>query len=178
MLVSFRLSSEVHYLFHRLTINHLISEVDLVLDKLVGFQKCVLKESWSAESKVWLGHIDASNGDNITWSTLSGQIASCTDFHETGHMSNGHLIARLLNFDVLIALKSAGPNVHHQISFDVVRLALFTGALDQGVELFLVDSLVHFEAAGLARVYCHFHEWLHVGGACDDAAESDQRAYL
>jgi len=93
-------------------------------------------------------------------------------------VTNWYLITGLLNFDVLITFESAGADVHDEVSFDIVRLALITGALNQRIKLLLVNCLVHFKAARLTRVDSYFHEWLDVGGSCDDTAHSDQGTNL
>lgn len=89
-------------------------------------------------------------------------------------MTNGHLIARLLNLDVLIRLKFAGTKDHVQLPASVVGFAFGTSTLQERHELLGVDHLIDFEAASLTVVNCDLHLRLDIGGAHHDTSDVEE----
>jgi hypothetical protein len=156
----------------------LVSKVDFVFDKLVSLQEGVLEKTGSPEPKIGLRHIDTSDSNDVAGSALARQVASSTDFHEAGNVTDRHLIAGLLNLDVLVALESARANMHNEVALNIVCLAFFTRAFDQRIVLLLVNRLVNLKSALLTRIHGHLHEGLHVGRSRDDTAHSNEGADL
>lgn len=93
-------------------------------------------------------------------------------------MANWHLVAWLLNLNVLERNEFRSPDLHRELASNLIDFALFRGALDQGIELFLRDHLVDFKAANVAHVDGNLHLRLHIGAAHHDAPYGDQLANL
>jgi hypothetical protein len=66
----------------------------------------------SLETMELLRHIDSCACDNVTWSALASVDTLCDNVHSPGHMTDGHLIRRLLNFDFLETNKFARLDLH------------------------------------------------------------------
>ena len=89
-------------------------------------------------------------------------------------MTDGNLVARLLNLDILVGLEARRLDLEDQLTVDTVGLALVRWALHNRVELFLVNELVDFETAAVAGVDRHLHAWPHVTCPRHDTAHSHQ----
>ena len=61
-----------------------------------------------------------------------------------------------------------------ELTIDIVSSTLVRGALNNGIELFGVDNLIHFEAACLTSVNSDLHAWLNIAGTSDDTANCNQ----
>ena len=118
-----------------------------VSNNLVGVKESVLGKSWSSESKERLGKKYALNSDGVTRRALAHIVSNCSYLQSAWNVADGHLIAWLLNLDVLVGLELARAENHAQLSTSVVRFALGSCTLKQRHELFGVDHLIDFEAA-------------------------------
>jgi hypothetical protein len=93
-------------------------------------------------------------------------------------MANRHLVAWLLNLNILERNKFRSSDLHGQLASDLIDFALFRGALDQGIKLFLRDHLIDFEAANVAHVNGYLHLRLHIRAPHHDTPNGDQLANL
>ena len=91
-------------------------------------------------------------------------------------MSDGYLIARLLDLDVLIGDEARGLDLEEELTVDFVGLALVRGALHNGIELLGVDKLVDLKAASIASIDGHLHAWLDVTCTRHNASHCHQLA--
>lgn len=93
-------------------------------------------------------------------------------------MTDGHLVARFLDLNLLEAYKAGRFYLDRKLSLDVVFLALFGWALDDGCELLGGDDIVDFKSAKIAGTDGNLDARLDIARSSDDAPDGDKRTDL
>lgn len=76
---------------------------NLLSNDLECFKVSVLGQAWGTETEERLWHEDTSDRHIVARGALAGVLALSSNLQCAGHVTDRHLIAGLLNFDVLEA---------------------------------------------------------------------------
>jgi len=106
MVVALASRTDVIDAFHTLRSKKRLSEVFLLFLDLKSLNKGVLEEARALEAISWLRHKDACDGDHISGGAAAGNLTLRNDLEHTRHMTDRHLVTRLLNLDVLVGNKA------------------------------------------------------------------------
>ena len=109
---------------HALLRQQRLSEVLLLLDDLESLNKGVLEEARPLEAICGRWHENASDCDHVTRRALSSDLSLGDDLDHSGHVTDWHLVTRLLNLDVLVGQETGGLHLEDKLSIHLVCLAL------------------------------------------------------
>ena len=111
--------------FHALCCEESLSEVKLFLLDLERFDEGVLEQTGALKAIRGLRHEYTSDVDHVTRSAFASNFTTSNDFQHAGHVTYRYLVARLLNFYVLVGDESRRFDLENQLTIDFVCLALF-----------------------------------------------------
>ena len=167
------------HLLQHLRRQHKLLEVLLLLLNLVDVDVRLVHEHISTALFVAGlngGHVDAGDRDNITRRALSRHRASGNQVDGARNVTNGHLVGRLLDLDILVRNELALLDLQVQLALHVILRALEGWAFDLRRELFTMNHLINLVAARLASIDGHLHARLDVAGARDNTLNRNQAA--
>lgn len=101
MNVAFRCAANVHNLLDFLRWDVVLSMTQFVLRDLKCLQISILCKRWGSESKVRRRHVNTSDCNSIARGALPSVGASGSDLDSAGDVTDRHLIAGLLDLDIL-----------------------------------------------------------------------------
>jgi hypothetical protein len=122
-------------------------------------------------------HVDSEDIYDIAWRTLTSHWTSSYYLDLARDMSNRHLLARLLNLDILISHEFALFDLNHQLTLHVILTATLSRTFNQRSELFPSHDLVDFETAGITSVNCYLDTWLDSAALGNNSLHSHHRSY-
>ena len=176
MIVILAGASNVIDALHAFLSEERLTEIQLLLLYLERFDISVLEKTRALEAISWLRHENTRDADHVTWSALASDLATCDNLEHPGYVTYRHLVARLLNFDVLVRDEPRRLGLENQLAVDFVRFALLGGALHDRIEFFGVNELIDLKATAIARKDSHLHAGFDITGACYDSTNRDQVA--
>ena len=109
---------------HSLFSQKCLSEILLLLLNLESLNERVLEKTGAPKAIGWLRHEDTCHVYHVTWCAGAGNSTSSDNLNHSRHMANWHLIARLLDLDVLVRNESGRFGLENQLTVDLVRFAL------------------------------------------------------
>ena len=135
MIVTLTSATDIVDSLHAFFRQQSVSEVLLLLYDLEGVNEGVLEQTRSLEAIRWLGHENASDSHHVARSALTRDFTLCNDLDHSWDVSDGHLVTRLLNLDVLIGEEPRRLDLEDELAVHFVGLALLGRALHDWVEL-------------------------------------------
>ena len=88
-------------------------------------------------------------------------------------MTDGYLVTRLLNLDVLISEEARRFYLEDELTINFVRLAFLGWALNDWVEFLGVDNLINFKTTSLTSVHCDLHLRSNITCSRHNTSDSD-----
>jgi hypothetical protein len=126
----------------------------------------------------WLRQVDAWQSDNVSGPTFPCHFSFCENFESSWDVADWHLVAGLLNFDLLEWHETRWLDLNLQISLHVVLFAFVTWTLNDWIELFRDYNLVNFVAAQVAGRDRHLDARLYITSSSHNSANGHKRPDL
>ena len=106
MIVILARASNVIYALHAFFSQKRLPEVELLLLNVESLNESVLEQTRALETIRRLWHENTRDVNHVTWGALASNLALRDNFQHSGYVTYGYLVARLLNFDVLVGDES------------------------------------------------------------------------